>query len=891
MKKFLKWFGIIFLILLVLLIALPFMFKGKIMTLIKEEANKNLNAKVDFADVDLSLIRSFPNFSITINNLSIVNVAPFQGDTLLFAKDFNTVVDVMSVISGDQIRIRKVIVDNAIVNCLVNAEGKANWDIAKPSAGPETASEPSAFKANLNYYAIKNSHIVYDDKTLPFRIVLEDMNHEGNGDFTQDLFTLSTHTESARTTMNYGGLDYLSSVKAKIDADLEMDMKNSKYTFKDNKISLNELILLFSGYISMPDTNIDMDLKFSAQQNDFKNFISLIPGVYAAEFKDAKATGKMSFDGWAKGRYNGKSMPGFGIKLDIDNGSLKYPSLPSDLKNVFVNLNVQNPDGDLDHTSVNLSRMHLEMAGDPFDAKLVLKTPISDPDFDASLKGKIDFGSIGKIVPLEKGTTLSGILTADFSAKGRYSYVQSNQYDKFTANGDIGITGMKYQSADLKQPLLINRLAMVFSTKNVLVTAFDMKAGNTDLKATGSLENFIPYALKDETLKGNLSLTSNKIDLNEWMSDDDGKAAQAADTSGMSAPEIPANIDFTLAAKIGQLIYTNMNMMNCSGEIVLRNQSIYLNNLMMYMLDGSVSVNGMYAGANPKSPGMSFDFNINQMDLQKTANTFGSLEKIAPIVKSCQGKYSCALKMRATMDNKLNLNLNTLTGGGRLTSSSVAINGSNTLQKVGDVLKVKQLKNLTVPNVNISFTFTDGRMYVQPFDMKVDRVDATVSGSNGFDKTLDYTMNMKIPRDYFGKEANQALNNLISQANSKGVNLSAAEYIPVAIKIGGTYDDPKISTDLASTGGKIADDLKAAAQAEFEKQKAAAEAKARAEADKLKSEAEKQLNEQKAKAQAEADKAKKQAEAKAKAAEDSIKKAAEKKAKDELKKWDPFKKK
>jgi hypothetical protein len=890
MKKFLKWFGIIFLILLVILIALPFLFKGKIITIIKEETNKNLNAKVDFVDLDLSLIRSFPNFSITLNKLSVINIEPFAGDTLLYAKDFNIVVDVMSVISGDQIRIRKVIIDNAIINCLVNEEGKANWDIAKPSTTTETASEPSAFKANLNYYAIKDSRIIYDDRTMPFRIVLEEMNHEGSGDFTQDLFTLSTHTESIRTTMNYGGLDYLSDVRTKIDADLEMDMKNSRYTFKDNKISLNDLTLLFSGYVSMPDTNIDMDLKFSAPQNDFRNFISLIPGVYAAEFKDAKAAGKMSFDGWAKGRYNGKSMPGFGIKLDIDNGSLKYPSLPSDLKNVFVNLDVQNPDGNMDHTYINLSRMHVEMAGDPFDAKLILKSPISDPDFDASLKGKIDFGSIGKIVPLEKGTELSGILTADFAAKGRYSYVQSNQYDKFTAQGNIGVTGMKYQSADLKQPVFINRLAMVFSTKNVLVTAFDMKAGNTDLKATGSLENFIPYALKDETLKGNLSLTSNKIDLNEWMSDD-SSAAQAADTAGMSAPEIPANIDFTVAAKIGQLIYTNMNMMNCTGEIALRNQSIYLNNLNLFMLDGSVTVNGLYTGANPKKPAMKFDFNINQFDLQKTANTFGSLDRIAPIVKSCQGKYSCGLKMQAIMDDKLNLVLNTLTGGGKLTSSSVVINGSKTLEKVGDVLKIKELKKLEVPNVNISFTFTDGRLYVQPFDMKVDKVDMTVSGSNGFDKTLDYTMNMKIPRSYFGSEANNVLNNFISQANSKGVNLSAAEYIPVAIKIGGTYDDPKISTDLSSTGKKVADDLKAAAQAEFEKQKAAAEARAKAEAEKYKSEAEKKLNEQKAKAQAEVDKAKKEAEARAKAAQDSLKKAAADKAKDELKKFDPFKKK
>ena len=889
MKKFLKWTGIVFLLLLVIIIALPFMFKGKIITMIKEETNKSLNAKVDFSDVDLSLIKNFPNFSITISGLSVINAKPFEGDTLIYSKSLNVVVDVMSVISGDQVRIRKVVVDGAIVNALVNAEGKANWDITKPSDTPQSAGEPSAFKANLNYYAIRDARIVYDDRTMGFRMVLDAMNHEGKGDFTQDLFLLSTHTESGRVTMNYGGVDYLSKVKTVIDADLEMDMKNSKYTFKDNKIALNDLHLGFSGFVSMPDTNIDMDLKFSAQQSDFKNFISLVPGVYTADFSSAKTSGKMAFDGWAKGRYNAVSMPGFGIKLDIDNGALKYPSLPSDLKNVFVNLDIQNPDGDMDHTFVNLSRLHVEMAGDPFDAKLALKTPISDPDFDASLKGKIDFGSLGKIVPLEKGTTLGGVLTADFNAKGKYSYVKRQQYDQFSASGNIGISGMNYSSAELKTPVLISQLTLLFNTRNVTLEALNMKAGNTDLQATGSLENFIPYALKDETLKGNLRLTSKKTDLNEWMSSDE-KAATAGDTAAMNAPDIPGNIDFTLNASIGQLVYTNMNMMNCSGEFVLRNKSIYMNNLKLNMLDGTVTVNGSYSGVKPASPAVAFDFRISDFDLQKTASTFATVDKMAPVVKSCRGKFSCGLKMNSAMDEKMNLVMSTLNGGGSLTTSTVTVSGSNTLEKVGDVLKMNQLKKLDIPRVNLSFTFSEGRLYVQPFDVELAGIKTTVSGSNGFDQTLDYTMNMNIPRSAFGSEANSVLNNFISQANSKGVNISAGDNIPVAVKIGGTVASPKISTDLSSAGAGALKNLKAAAAAEFEKKKAEAEARAREEADKVKAEAEKKLNEQKAKAQAEADRLKKEAEAKVKAAQDSAKKAAEKKAKDELNKLNPFKK-
>ena len=288
----------------------------------------------------------------------------------------------------------------------------------------------------------------------------------------------------------------------------------------------------------------------------------------------------------------------------------------------------------------------------------------------------------------------------------------------------------------------------------------------------------------------------------------------------------------------------------------------------------------------PQSP----DFNINDFNLQKTAATFASVDKIAPVVKSCQGKFSCGLKMKSELDSKMNLVMGSLNGGGKLTTSAIVISGSNTLEKVGDVLKMNQLKKLTIPVVNVSFMFSNGRLYVQPFDVVLAGIKTTISGSNGFDQTLDYVMNMNIPRAAFGSAANSILNNFISQANSKGVNISAGDNIPVAVKIGGTCANPKISTDLNSAGAKAVDNLKAAAAAEFEKKKAEAEAKAKAEAERLKSEAEKKVNEQKAKAQAEADRIRKEAEAKLKTEQEKAKKEAEKKAKEELNKYNPFKK-
>ncbi|HRH66927.1 MAG TPA: AsmA-like C-terminal region-containing protein, partial [Bacteroidia bacterium] len=719
MKKVLKWIGIFFLVFILFLISAPFLFKGRIVSKIKEEANKSINARVDFGEFDLSLIRSFPNFSLRLNELKIINLEPFAGDTLIYTKQLDVTVDLMSVIKGGEIEILSVGLAAPVLNLLVNKEGKANWDIAKPSTGPEAASEPSAFKASLKHYSITDGKITYDDKSLDFYLLLDHVNHQGKGDFTQDLFVLSTHTDATKVDLSYERMKYISGAAATIEADIDMDMKNFKFTFKDNKIHLNELDLGVNGYVSMPDTNIDMDLKFAAAQSEFKNFISMIPAVYSPEFKDLKSSGKMSFTGFIKGRYNAVSMPGFGLTLNIDNGMFQYPALPAAVKNVFVNLNITNPDGLPDHTLINLSKLHVEMAGDPFDAKLILKTPVSDPDLDAFVKGKIILDNIGKLVPLEKGTSLTGTILADLTAKGKMSAVEKKQFDKFYASGNLGVTGMRYSAAGMEQPLLLNVLQLAFNPQIVSMTALNAKIGKSDFAATGSLENFLPYVLKGETIRGNLKLNSSAIDLNDMMGTEATTTASPPDTAKMAVIEIPGNIDFTLNAGIGTLTYQNFAMKNVNGTIVIRDKAIRMNDVMLQMMDGSLRLNGGYSSADPKKPGIDFVLGVKDWDIQKTVNTFSTVEKMAPIAKNTSGKFSVDMTVAGLLDQQMSPVINSLNGAGKLNTSKIVVQNFPAFNKVADALKMPSWKKLDIPSMNPSFKFVNGRVYVDPFDVSM----------------------------------------------------------------------------------------------------------------------------------------------------------------------------
>lgn len=881
----------LFVLLLLSAIILPIIYKDKIVQLVKDEANKNLNATLNFGDFDITLIKSFPNFTLSINDLSVAGVEEFRGDTLLSSKNFALALDVMSVIKGEQIGIRAITLQDPRIHALVLKNGKANWDIAKASADttPTTPEESSKFKIKLKKLEIINGFIVYDDASLGFASTMAGLDHQLEGDFTQDNFIMSTLTDIKELSVSYEGVKYLSKTKSHIVADLEMDMLRSKYTFKKSEMTINELVVGADGWVAMPADDIDMDVTWKVAKSDFKNFMSLVPGAYTADFASVKTSGSLAMDGLVKGRYNDKQMPGFALNLLIQNGNFQYPALPAALKNVQVDLKVNNPDGVPDHTLINLSRMHLELAGDPFDMRLIVKTPVSDAQIDASMKGRINLANVAQLVPMDKGTKLSGLFTADLTAKGRMSSIEKERYEEFNAAGSMTVSNVSYSSPDMPQGAQIRTMALAFNPKNVTLSAFDARMGRSDIQMSGSLDNFLAYALKDETLKGSLSMTSKQIDMNEFMSDEPATATPAApDTSAMTVFEVPKNINFNLNANIDKLLYEDLVVSSMKGAIVLGNETVSMNDVSMRILGGTVSTTGRYSTSNPRRPTIVFDLDVAGMDVQQTAKYFNTVKKMAPIVEKTMGSYSTKFKVTGTLDEHMQPILNTLNGGGNLITQDVVVNGFAPMVKVGEALKMKKLERLVVGSSNLSFEFADGRIRVKPFDVKMGDTKVNIAGSNGFDQTIDYTLKFEIPRAEFGTQANNVLTGLVAQANSKGANFSVGDVVKVDVKIGGTMTDPKIITGLNGAASNAVNDLKDKAKEELDKKKKELEDKAKVELDKKKQEAEAQVNKARQdaenKAKAEAERVKKEAEDKAKAEAEKAKKEASDKAKKEAEK-------
>jgi hypothetical protein len=453
LKRIFKITGIILLFLIVLAFILPFIFKGKIMEIAKKEINKNINAEVDFKDVDISLFRHFPRIAVGLVDLQVIGTGDFSKDTLISSKKIDVAMNLMSLFGNSEMKIYSITVDKPRIHAIMNKDGKANWDITKP----DTASTPekeSDFKIDLKKYTINDGYISYEDIPGDMSSEIFHLDHSGSGDFTSDLFTLKTKTSAESVSFSYTKVPYLVNAKTSLNADIQVDNKNKKYTFKTDDIALNDLKLSTEGYFQfVNDSTYGMDVKFNAPSTEFKTLLSLVPAIYNNDFAKIKTSGKAIFNGCVKGEYNSVKMPAYTINLNVDNGFFQYPDLPQPVKNIGLAVKVENPDGVMDNTVVNISEGHIEFGNDPFDFTLLLKNPETVQYIEAAVKGKLNLAQVTQFVKLSGNTKLSGLLDADASAKGNVSVITQQKPGPFTANGFINISNFNYSSNDFPQPV------------------------------------------------------------------------------------------------------------------------------------------------------------------------------------------------------------------------------------------------------------------------------------------------------------------------------------------------------------------------------------------------------------------------------------------------------
>ena len=791
MKKVLKIAGITLGVLLILILVLPFTFQGKIEKLVKQEGNKMLNAQFDFSALDISLIRNFPSASITLEDFWLKGAGEFQNDTLIQAGELTAAVNLFSLFGNSGYDISKIIIEDTKVKAIVLENGHPNWDVMKPSADTtdteETPTESAPIRIKLQKLSIKDLSVSYDDRQGGMYAAINHLNATCSGDFGSERTTVDLSMETPSLTYRTGGIPFLNKARLEADMNVDADFANNKYTLKDNTISLNAIQVNIDGWAAMQKNGIGMDMKLNTNEVGFKELLSLIPAIYAKDFQDLKTDGKASLTAFAKGILGQDQVPQFEVALDVKDGMFRYPSLPAGVENINITANVKNAGGNIDATEITVSPFDFVLAGNPFSLKASVKTPVSDPDLQASAQGTLDLGKIKEVYPLED-MTLNGTIQADMNLAGKLSYIEKEQYDQMKAAGSIRLNNMKLNLQDMPA-IDIQRSTFSFSPRYLQLSETTINIGQNDLTVDSRFENYLGYALKGSTLKGNLNISSNHIHVNDFISSDTTtvQAPETHDSTTVSSSEagvirIPENIDFTMQANLKEVLFDKMKLETVSGVLTVKNGTVDMRNLSFNTMGGSITANGAYSAPKGVQPHLNAGFDMKGIGFAQAYEELGLVQQLAPIFSGLKGNFSGNLKINTPLDEKMSPVMQQVQGSGSLSTKDLSLSDVKFINQVADIVKKPSMKDIQVKDLNLDFEIADGRVTTQPFDLKLGDYTMNLSGSTGLDQTIDYTGKITLPSGGIGSKLGT-----------------------VDMTIGGTFTSPKVGIDMASLAKNAAE--------------------------------------------------------------------------------------
>jgi hypothetical protein len=758
--------GILVLSVFLVLLLVPFLFRDRIAARLKAEIASSVNARVDWRSANVGLLRDFPNASLSLSGLSVVGVPPFAGDTLVTMKDARLVLELGSVVGflrqGDPIVIREVVLQQPRVALRVLADGRANWDITRP-APPRGAKADRAVGVTLRKLQLSDATITLDDRHANLALALHGLDETLRGDFASERFLLSTRTRVDSAFVRFAGIPWLSRVAIGLDADIDADLRNHRFAFRRDTLRLNELLLAFEGSATLGKPDMALDLAFAAPGTAFRDILSLVPAVYAQDFAQLRTAGRMSVSGRVRGTYGPHAFPALAIRARVDSGAFKDPSLPLPARGIFMDLAVDNPGGHMDSTVVNLKRFHAELGGRPLDARLVVRTPMSDPDVDLRLRGALDLADLARTVKLPDVQGLAGLVNADVAMRARLSDVNASRYDRVTASGSASLSRLALRSSALPRAVAVDTVALRFTPRAAQLTALTARIGNSDLRATGSLDNLLGFLMHDEELRGAGSVASSRFDLAEWVSKD--KSTEVI--------PVPPRVDFTLDATATRVTYGAIALDDVRGRLRVKDQRITLDSLRMSTLRGSVVANGAYDTHDLTRPAFDLALQLDSVDIPSSFAALGTVQKLAPVARWTRGNVTGTMTMKGLLANDMTPVLGALSGRGDLKTSGLVVQNSSALEKVSAALASGPLRSPALGAVRLAFDVADGRVNVKPFDLTAGGLKVPLGGANGIGRVTQVKEQADSAATEARRRAAEQAARIVAEADSQAASIRA----------------------------------------------------------------------------------------------------------------------
>lgn len=754
-----------------LLVGGPAALKGPLQRAVVDQANAALDADLTVGDATVDLWTNFPAVSLALTDVRLSGHEPFAGVDLFTADELVVGVNLRSLRSGP-LEVQALTGRGLQLNVKTNEAGASNADIVVSSTDTEPAATPELW---LRHVALEGVGVTYEDEGSDTTAAVSGLAVSGSGDLDASTVTLQLQA-TAQDIDAHAGVDLLRDAELDLAGRFVVTPATSRVEAAKTTVRLNTLAVGVDGVVEPRAEGTAIQARFAAEETGLKALLSLIPGACTEDFADVDTDGQITLTGEVDGvlSSDGTSLPKATVQAAIREGRFRYPSLPVGVDGIVLEGTLTHPGGPLDAAVLDVPSWSLAVDGSPLRGSVRLAHLVTDPDVSVTAKGKLDVGRLLQAFP-EHQVDLTGTLQVDMAAKGRQSAFESANVSAVTARGTMALTDSVYEDPAYPLPFQIKRADVSLDPRRLDLADLEVTFGESDVEATGSVENVLSWMLSGEPLKGRFAVSSSRIDARPFEGDPD-----APPTPGQSSVvPVPKGFDVLLDLDLDQVKTHDYDLRAVRGQVGVKDTTVRLRSVKARTWGGEVSLAGTYTAPSDRWADIDLEIGARGLSVGETLAANVTAARMVPIAKGAPGRVDTDFSLQARLEEDLFPSPQSLVAAGLLTARKVTLQG-DWLGPLGAFTGNPALQRLELDR-RFDFDVQDGFLKLPKVPVSAGPGTGVLSGRAGVtDGSLDLKVALSVP------------SRAITGGKALGEITDVVKRLDLDVLIDGTWDKPKV---------------------------------------------------------------------------------------------------
>jgi len=761
--------GLVLIAWAVVAIAFP---PARVRAIVQAQLSGALAREVRYGDARIGI---FPPVRLSVIDPALAEPGGFTRGALFRAKAVHLDLDVMALL-GKKIVVRRLVLDEPQIHLVMRADGTTNLDgVVKEQPAGAKAQKPMDLEVR---------ELVINDA----RVVVDDLKGARRTAFAL-ASAVQLKSEAAGTRFSIGGDSKISDfafgpLAARSLTDLNTSLSKlewkightGKFDSKQNRLALERLTLAFdqtelavSGLVDQPGPKAVLDLKAKGTDLDLHQIAGFLAVADARALNGIDANGRLDLDLAIRGALGQPRPPAVIGALRISGGKFQYAGAPAGVEALALTARFA-PDSVI----VNdlRARVTSQAAAQPIAGRLLV-TRLADPLIAFALRGDVDLAAVGPMVA-PKDTKLGGTVGVDVRGNGRAADPAGMALDGQAVLHEVSVAG-----AGLPKKVEHIGGTVTFSPARAAVRALTAKAGASSLTLDATVGRPLALLAKPGSTapaQVDFTLRSPHMDLAELLPTTPG------------APLLP-NATGGGRVEIARLVQQKLDVRNVRAQVALAPSVLTVPAFSLNGYGGQVNGNAKFDLTDPAKPGFAVQAKVDSAQANDLLSTW------TPLKGLFQGSLSSTIDLSGEGMTP-EVIARTVSAAGLAGIANGTFGPTPALEAIANAIHLPTAKVTKLRDVRLPFQVQRGRVYTDRGTLRTEYGDWVLTGSTGFDGSLDYALSATIPKALLkGPEAGSLLG--AGALTDKDGNLL------LDLKLGGTAKQPRVGLD----GGAMRDRL------------------------------------------------------------------------------------